>query len=226
MTATQLSIIIPVLNEAQCIACSLQALAPLRARGVQVIVVDGGSQDDTVVQASPLADLVINGPKGRARQMNAGAAQATADVLLFLHADTWLPDGADGQVISAIRAGATWGRFDVTIEGQSPMLRVVAAFMNLRSRYGGIATGDQAIFVRTESFARIGGFPDQPLMEDIELSKRLKRLAAPACLRTRVTTSGRRWETRGVWRTIVLMWGLRWRYWRGASPEQLARAYQ
>ncbi len=226
MTATQLAIIIPVFNEALSIESTLQSLAPLRARGVQVIVVDGGSQDNTVVLASPLADQVVNGSKGRARQMNAGAAQARADVLLFLHADTLLPDGADTQVISAIEAGATWGRFDVTIEGRSPMLRVVGTLMNLRSRYSGIATGDQAIFVRADSLARIGGFPDQPLMEDIELSKRLKCMAAPACLRTHVTTSGRRWDTRGVWRTIVLMWRLRWRYWRGDSPEQLARAYQ
>ena len=226
MTAAQLSIILPVLNEAQGIASALQALAPLRARGVQVIVVDGGSEDDTVQQARPWADQVLAGPKGRARQMNAGAARATGSSLLFLHADTRLPGHADGQVLSAIDAGALWGRFDVCIDGPSPMLRVVATLMNLRSRYTGIATGDQAIFVRADTFARVGGFPDQPLMEDIEISKQLKRLAPPACLRSRVMTSGRRWETYGVWRTIVLMWRLRWRYWRGESPEQLKNAYR
>jgi rSAM/selenodomain-associated transferase 2 len=226
MTATQLSIIIPVLNEAQGIASALQALVPLRARGVQVIVVDGGSQDDTVLQAQPLADQVLVGPKGRARQMNAGAERAIGTTLLFLHADTRLPVDADEQVLSATRSGALWGRFDVSIDGPSPMLRVVATLMNLRSRYTGIATGDQAIFLRADTFARVGGFPDQPLMEDIEICKRLKHLARPACLRSRVVTSGRRWETYGVWRTIVLMWQLRWRYWRGESPEQLKQAYR
>lgn len=226
LRGSELSIILPVLNEAQGIALTLQALAPLRMRGVQVIVVDGGSQDDTVAQARPLADHVLVSPKGRARQMNAGAAWATGASLLFLHADTRLPVYADEQVASAIRADALWGRFDVAINGASPMLRVVAILMNLRSRHTGIATGDQGIFVRADSFAYIGGFPDQPLMEDIEISKRLKHLAPPACLRARVVTSGRRWETHGVWRTIVLMWHLRWRYWRGESPEQLKRAYR
>lgn len=226
MTAAQLAIVIPVLNEAHGIESALNALAVLRARGVQVIVVDGGSHDDTVALALPLVDQVLTSTKGRARQMNAGAARATATNILFLHADTQLPVEADEQVLAALCAGAVWGRFDVSIEGTSPMLRVVAACMNLRSRLSGIATGDQAIFVRTDSFFQVGGFPDQPLMEDIELSKRLKRLARPACLPARVVTSGRRWEARGVWRTIVLMWSLRWRYWRGASPEQLARAYQ
>ncbi len=226
MTAAQLSIIIPVLNEADSIAPTLQSLASLRSRGVQVIVVDGGSLDDTVARASPLADHVLDSANGRARQMNAGAAVATGTTLLFLHADTRLPTGADLQALAAVLRGAVWGRFDVSIEGTLPMLRVVGALMNLRSRYTGIATGDQAIFVRADSFARVGGFPDQPLMEDIEISKRLKQLAPPACLRARVVTSGRRWETYGVWRTILLMWYLRWRYWRGESPEQLKRAYR
>jgi rSAM/selenodomain-associated transferase 2 len=223
---TSLSIIIPVLNEGEAIAACLHALSPLRARGVQVIVVDGGSQDDSLAQAQALVDLAVVSPRGRARQMNAGASLAQGDVLLFLHADTQLPDAADAMVLAAIAAGAHWGRFDVHIKGQSPMLKVVAGMMNLRSRLSGIATGDQAVFVKRAVFQSVGGFPDQPLMEDIELSKRLGRLAAPACLRERVSTSGRRWESRGVWRTIVLMWCLRWRYWRGESPEQLAQAYR
>lgn len=226
MTHASLSIIIPVLNEGVGISSTLQALAGLRARGVNVIVVDGGSRDDSLVQAKKFADHALQGPKGRARQMNTGAALTHADVLLFLHADTQLPEAADTLVLAAIGDGACWGRFDVTIVGESRMLRVVAAMMNLRSRLSGIATGDQAIFVQREAFQAVGGFPDQPLMEDIELSRRLSRLGAPACLRARVRTSGRRWEIRGVWRTILLMWRLRWRYWRGASPEQLARAYQ
>ncbi len=221
-----LSIIVPALNEATGIAPTLSALAPFRTRGAEVIVVDGGSADGTAALAAAQADRVIASARGRARQMNAGAALARAPVLLFLHADTRLPEGADRAIQAAIARGATWGRFDVRIEGRAPMLRVVAVMMGLRSRLTGIATRDQAIFVTWLAFQRAGGFPDQPLMEDIELSLRLRQNAPPACLRDRVVTSGRRWEQRGVWRTIFLMWRLRWRYWRGASPQALAEAYR
>ncbi len=221
-----LSIVMPVLDEAAGIRATLQALAPLRQRGAEVIIVDGGSSDTTVALATPWADRVLVAPKGRARQMNAGASQARADVLLFLHADTRLPARADEQVSAAMAGGALWGRFDVSISGRPFMLIVVAALMNVRSRCTGIATGDQAVFVRRTTFEAVQGYPDQPLMEDIELSCRLRRHAAPACLRARVTTSGRRWEARGVWRTIFLMWRLRWRYWRGESPTVLAKAYR
>ena len=221
-----LSIVVPVLNEAHGIRDTLAALAPLRQRGAEVVVVDGGSQDDTVALAQPLADAVIAGPRGRARQMNAGAVLAQADALLFLHADTTLPPEADRLVQAALAKGGRWGRFDVTLVGRHPMLRVVAAGMNLRSRLSGVATGDQALFMHRSAFDAVGGFPDQPLMEDVEISQRLRRLAPPVALRARVATSGRRWETRGVWRTIVLMWWLRWRYWCGASPERLAEAYR
>ena len=221
-----LSIIVPALNEAAGIVATLSALAPLRARGAELIVVDGGSEDGTPALACPWADQVVAGPRGRARQMNAGAALARAPVLLFLHADTRLPAGADGLIQAATTQGASWGRFDVHISGCARMLRVVAVMMNLRSRLTGIATGDQAIFVTRAAFERAGGFPDQPLMEDIELSLRLRRQASPACLRQQVVTSGRRWEQRGVWRTIWLMWQLRWRYWRGVSPQVLAEAYR
>ena len=222
----RLSIIIPVLNEAETIAARLDALQALRARGVEVIVVDGGSADDSAGRAAPLADRVITAPRGRGRQMNAGAEQATGEVLLFLHADTVLPDSATERIEAAVTGGALWGRFDVRIEGASVMLPIVAALMNGRSRLTGIATGDQAMFVRREAFDAVGGFPLQPLMEDIELSQRLLRRSRPACLRARVTTSGRRWEQRGVWRTIVLMWRLRWAYWRGVPAEVLAEAYR
>jgi rSAM/selenodomain-associated transferase 2 len=225
MTPT-LSIVVPVLDEAVGIVAALQALAPLRTRGVEVIVADGGSRDATAALARPWADAVFVAPRGRARQMNAGAARARGEVLLFLHADTRLPPDADALIARALRAGADWGRFDVRISGRPWMLAVVAMLMNRRSRWTGIATGDQAIFVRRAAFERVGGFPDQPLMEDIELSRRLRAIGRPACLRERVTTSGRRWETRGVWRTILLMWRLRWRYWRGESPESLAEAYR
>ncbi|TXL68296.1 TIGR04283 family arsenosugar biosynthesis glycosyltransferase [Zeimonas arvi] len=226
MTRPALSIVVPVLDEAGQIEATLAALAPLRHRGVELIVVDGGSQDGTVALARAEADAVLDAPRGRARQMNAGAAAARGEVLLFLHADTILPAEADRHVLRAVAGGRDWGRFDVRIAGRHPMLRVVARLMNLRSRLTGIATGDQGMFVRRELFQRIGGFPDQPLMEDIELSRRLRRVCAPACLPARAITSGRRWESRGVWRTIFLMWRLRWRYWRGESAHRLAAAYR
>ena len=221
-----LSIVIPAFNEAAGIEATLQALQPLRARGVELVLADGGSGDTTAAVARQWVDVVLDAPRGRALQMNAGAARARADALLFLHADTRLPPLGDGLVLRALAGDACWGRFDVRIEGRAWMLRVVAALMNLRSRLSGIATGDQAIFVTRQAFERVGGFPAQPLMEDIEISRRLKRLGRPACLSARVCTSGRRWEQRGVWRTIVLMWRLRWRYWRGESPVRLAEAYR
>jgi rSAM/selenodomain-associated transferase 2 len=221
-----LSIVIPALNEAAGIEATLQALQPLRVRGVELVLADGGSSDATQTLARPWVDAVVDAPRGRASQMNAGAAWARADALLFLHADTRLPPLGDVLVLQALAGAACWGRFDVRIEGRPWMLRVVAALMNLRSRASGIATGDQAIFVTREAFERVGGFPVQPLMEDIEISRRLKRLGRPACLGARVCTSGRRWEQRGVWRTILLMWRLRWRYWRGESAAQLAQAYR
>lgn len=221
----KLSIILPVLDEADAIAATLAHLQPLRAAGHEVIVVDGGSADATAALAEPLADRVVAAPRGRARQMNAGAAVARGGVLLFLHADTHLPE----QAVAVIRTGLahrSWGRFDVRIEGRPRLLRVVAALMNLRSRLTGIATGDQALFVRRAAFIAVGGYPEQPLMEDIELSKRLKRLGRPACLRDRVITSGRRWQAHGVWPTILLMWRLRFDYWRGVPAERLALRYR
>jgi rSAM/selenodomain-associated transferase 2 len=222
-----LSIIIPVLNEAAEIADTLAALAPLRACGVETIVVDGGSRDRTVALARPLADTVIESARGRAVQMNAGAAAAKpGNVLLFLHADTRLPAEADRLVLDGLaRSGRRWGRFDVRISGRHPLLRVVARLMNIRSRLTGIATGDQAIFVTRDLFDVIGGFPDIPLMEDVALSRALRRSGTPLCLRPRALTSGRRWEKGGVLRTIVLMWRLRFAYSLGAEPARLARRY-
>ena len=220
----KLSVIVPALDEADGVAATLEALAPLRAEGHEVIVVDGGSVDATAAIASRLADQVIQAPRGRARQMNAGAAIAGGHALLFLHADTRLPEDAWRLVLDAL-ARRGWGRFDVTIEGRSPWLSVVAFFMNWRSRLTGIATGDQAIFVRREVFAAAGGFPEIPLMEDVELSARLRTISMPACIAARAVTSGRRWERRGVLRTVLLMWRLRLAYFLGARPEDLARRY-
>ena len=222
----RLSIVVPALDEAAAIATTLAALAPWRAQGHEVIVVDGGSRDGTPALAAPHADRVLASAPGRARQMNTGAAAAQGDVLLFLHADTRLPAAAAAAVTRALQGGADWGRFDVRIEGRSSWFPLIAALMNLRSRLTGIATGDQALFVRSTLFRRLDGYAELPLMEDIELSRRLRALGRPACLRQQVLTSGRRWETRGVWRTVWLMWRLRWRYWRGTPAEVLARAWR
>ncbi|MCU0956678.1 MAG: TIGR04283 family arsenosugar biosynthesis glycosyltransferase [Hydrogenophaga sp.] len=224
----KLAIVVPVLDEADQVSSRLQALAPYRADGVHVVVVDGGSRDDTVQRATPLVDQVLVAPRGRSSQMNAGARAAAAlgaDTLLFLHADTRLPEGAVALIGRAMGNGAEWGRFDVHIEGRHPLLPMVATLMNLRSRLTGIATGDQAVFVRRRLFEAVGGFPEQPLMEDIALSVRLRQVSRPACLREHVTTSGRRWDRHGLWATIVLMWRLRAAYARGADPHALALRY-
>ncbi len=222
----RISVIIPALNEAAQITEVLQALASLRRRGHEVIVVDGGSSDGTPALADPLADQVLHATKGRALQMNAGAHAATGDVLWFLHADTMpLPD-ADEAILAALAQGNRgWGHFDVRLSGASILLRMVAALMNRRSRLSGIATGDQGIFVRRELFDLTGGFPEIPLMEDIALSRLLKKHSCPACIAQELVTSSRRWEQRGIWRTIFLMWRLRLAYFLGADPRKLAGQY-
>jgi rSAM/selenodomain-associated transferase 2 len=219
-----LTIVLPVLDEAAIIVGALHALAPLRARGTEVIVADGGSSDGTASLAQPLADRVIAAPRGRGAPMNAGAALGTGGMLLFLHADTTLPQNADRLIARALTRRA-WGRFDLRIAGRHPLLSLVARMINWRSRLTGIATGDQAIFLTREAFNAVGGFPDFPLMEDIAISRRLKRLCRPICIATPVVTSGRRWEYHGVLRTIVLMWRLRLAYYFGAEPARLAVRY-
>jgi rSAM/selenodomain-associated transferase 2 len=222
----RLSIILPVLNEGERIAPALARLQPLRARGVEVIVVDGGSRDATAARAEALADLVVASPRGRAMQMNAGAAASSGDVLLFSHADTQLPANADALIRAELQQKTcVWGRFDVQIEGRSKLLPLVASAMNVRSRLSGIATGDQAIFITREAFVAVGRFPDIALMEDIAISRKLKRLSRPACIRTPVVTSGRRWDEHGALRTIMLMWSLRLAYFLGTHPNRLARRY-
>ena len=220
-----LSIVVPVLDEAGTLAARLQALAPLRARGAELLVVDGGSGDGTRDIAQAHADRVLRAPRGRATQLNAGARAATGEVLLFLHADTQLPPEADRLIGAAIASDHVWGRFDVRIEGRHALLPMVAALMNLRSRWSGIATGDQALFVRRRVFESLGGFAPLPLMEDIDLSRRLKRIGPPACLREPVTTSGRRWDRNGFWRTVGRMWRLRAAFALGADAHALAQRY-
>ena len=223
----KLSIIIPMLNEAAQLPELCAHLSPLQRADCEIVFADGGSTDGSASLAEAAGVIVVNAARGRARQMNAGAARATGEALLFLHADTRLPQGAAQHIAQALADGRhCWGRFDVRIAGRAFMLRVIAQLMNWRSRFSGIATGDQAMFLRREVFERVQGYPDQPLMEDIELSKRLKQLSRPACIAHCVNTSGRRWETRGVWRTIFLMWRLRWAYWRGADAAGLAGRYR
>lgn len=216
----------PVLNEAKGIAVAIEALQGMRAAGCELIVVDGGSEDETVNIVRPMVDKVIVSGKGRARQMNAGVELAQQDILLFLHGDTLLPDHAYDCIVRGISdSDKVWGRFDVSISGDSLLLKMVEKLMNFRSRYSGIATGDQAIFVTKAAFIEMGGFPEQPLMEDIAFSQALKRISWPLCLRERVVTSARRWEENGIWRTIFLMWSLRFAYFIGISPERLVKVY-
>lgn len=207
--ADRLTIVIPALNEAAGIAAAVTAAC---AHAHRVVVVDGGSRDDTRSRATAAGASAIESARGRALQMNAGAAQATTPWLLFLHADCRLPPGAAEAVAAAAAGGARWGRFDVRLASARPSLAVVGAMMNHRSRLTGIATGDQAIFVERGLFESIGGFAPIPLMEDVELCRRLRRIARCACLRERVEVSARRWEARGVVRTVVEMWAWRAAY--------------
>ncbi|MEO7057648.1 MAG: TIGR04283 family arsenosugar biosynthesis glycosyltransferase [Caldimonas sp.] len=221
-----LVVVVPVLDEAEGLRARLLALQPLRDGGARVVVVDGGSRDASVAIAEAHADLVLTSPRGRATQMNAGAAALECRSLLFLHADTALPEGADRLVCAALASGHRWGRFDVRLDSARPAYRVIERLINLRSRLSGIATGDQAIFVDAAAFHAVGGYPDLALMEDIALSKRLKQLGRPACLHAVVVTSARRWQRFGVWRTVWLMWRLRAAFALGADPARLARSYR
>ncbi|MEX0802672.1 MAG: TIGR04283 family arsenosugar biosynthesis glycosyltransferase [Candidatus Binatia bacterium] len=220
----RVSVIIPVLNEEKTIGVTLAALPALAPH--EVIVVDGGSADRTREISAQSGATVLCAPGGRARQMNRGAQEATGDVLLFLHGDTRLPPTALDEIVAALKDPRyLGGRFDIELEGEHWMLKIVGALINHRSRITKVGTGDQAIFVRREVFTRMGGFPDIPLMEDIAFCRELKRLGGVACLRSRVITSARRWEVEGVWRTIVKMWTLKFLYLAGVSPVTLKRFY-
>jgi len=218
-----LSIIIPTLNEGATIARLLLSLQVARSAGVELVMVDGGSTDSTLSEAEGLVDLCLCSKVGRARQQNAGAAVASAPLLWFIHADSELIGDECLRLLHLPQP--CWGRFDVRLSERNWRFRLIAGLMNWRSRLTGIATGDQGIFVSADLFRAVGGFPDQPLMEDVEISRRLRRHQRPICLRTRITTSSRRWQTHGVWRTVMLMWLLRWRYFFGASPVDLHARY-
>lgn len=223
----KVSVIIPVLNEVAALENNLQRLNVLREQGHEIIVVDGGSEDGSQNIAEPQVDQLLASKRGRAAQMNKGAETATGDVLLFLHVDTILPiDGVESIIKNMKPTLNFWGRFDVCLSGGHRFFRVIEMMMNWRSRLSGIATGDQAIFISRKLFLRVQGFSDIPLMEDIEISRRLKKIEPPVCLSQKVVTSSRRWELNGVFKTIWLMWRLRLAYWLGADPVQLARQYR
>lgn len=224
---TRLSAIVPALNEAHGIAATLDTLSPLIAVGHELIVVDGGSRDATAAVARDRGACVVTATPGRAQQLNAGAAAAHGDLLWFVHADTRVAAPALAWLTqAAARSEVAWGRVAVRLDAERPLLRLVGWAMNLRSRLTAVATGDQGIFVRRDLFERVGGFPEQPLMEDVALCKRLRRHARPLCLPLGLTTSARRWQDNGAWRTILLMWRLRFAYWRGADPARLAALYR
>jgi rSAM/selenodomain-associated transferase 2 len=218
------SVIIPTLNEEKTIQFCLLALQPLR-NDCEIIIADGDSVDNTKILALPLVDKVMASAKGRAKQMNNGASYATGDILIFLHADTRLPENALPLIQQKISSTSQWGRFDIQLSGNSFMLKVIAQMMNWRSRLTGIATGDQVIFVMREAFEKAGQYPESNLMEDIALCKALKKISPPICLKDKVISSGRRWEHNGIYRTILLMWSLRLRYFFGTDPQTLAFLY-
>lgn len=224
----RISIVIPTLNEGATLEQTLEPLQSLRRRGHEVIVVDGGSADHTGAVASPYADRVLVVERGRALQMNRGAQAADGDILWFLHADTRIPAVAEQEILRAVGGSGPfrWGRFDVRLSGGHWLLRIIERCMNLRSRLSGIATGDQGIFLRRELFEAMGGYAEIPLMEDIDLSRRLKRQGPPCCSSEPLVTSSRRWEKNGILRTVLLMWYLRLCYFLGRSPQRLAGYYR
>jgi len=228
-----ISIIVPAYDEAETLPDWLSVLFSEHAVG-ECVVVDA-SEHKAFTRTATRLDAAISKPylryvaateKGRARQMNQGAELSEGAILLFLHADTLLPEAALAQIRRAIEAGAHWGRFDVSFDNPGRAFKMIAAMMNGRSRQTGIATGDQAIFVTRGAFDLVGGFDDIDLMEDIALCKKLKVIGPPACLKSTVTTSARRWEQKGIFRTIALMWGMRLAYWLGVSPARLATWYR
>ena len=220
-----ITIIIPVLNEESTIAGLLATLQPMRRQGHSVVVVDGGSSDRTLAACAGSVDAVRVTAAGRARQMNEGARAATGDILLFLHADTLLPGDAEARLAEFLGSSQSWGRFDVRLSGMQKSYRLIEFMINVRSWLSGIATGDQAIFVRRRVFEQVGGFPTIPLMEDLELSSRLRSCSWPYRVDSPVVTSSRRWEEKGIWRTVVLMWRLRLEYWLGVPADLLVKRY-
>lgn len=222
----RLSIVIPTLNEGARIGALLESLQPLRRMGCELIVADGGSTDRTGEEAASLVDCMVFSAPGRARQMNGGAGAAQGEWLWFVHADSGLTGRPQDYLAAILGCQRDWGRFDVRLDAPGVIFRVIESLMNRRSRLSGIATGDQGLFIRRDRFDAIGGYADIPLMEDIEICRRLRRTQRPASMGLRLSTSARRWRQCGVGRTVLLMWRLRLRYYLGADPHRLARAYR
>lgn len=222
----KISIIIPVLNEEVTLSKISSHLQSIKNQGHEIVVVDGGSNDNTLTVAHEITDLVIICPPGRAMQMNNGAAVATGDVFLFLHADTFLPDNIVQIISDLSEKENVWGRFDVRLSSHKTIYRIIERLINFRSCVTSIATGDQAIFIEKNLFNHIGGFPEIALMEDVEISRQLKKISAPVCVKYKVTTSSRRWETKGVVATVLMMWKLRLYYFFGVSPDKLNQLYR
>jgi rSAM/selenodomain-associated transferase 2 len=227
----KLSVIVPMLNEERDIARTLEAIATAGASAtdvtVEVIVVDGGSSDSSRDEARPRCSVLLVAPRGLARQMNAGAAVARGDALAFVHADTIVPRTFAGDVAAALAdRSVVGGRFDVGLDDHAPLFRLIGWLISLRSHLSRTGTGDQAIFVRRQVFERLGGYRDIELCEDLDLARRLKRIGRVACLRSRVTTSARRWRERGVLATTVRMWLVRIAFLVGVSPARLAHLYK
>src|SRR5258708_9650383 len=222
----KLSIVVPTLNEAAGIVAFLEPLQALRARGIEIVLADGGSGDATVAAATPFVDRVISAPRGRAVQMNSGAAIAAGDVLLFLHADCTLPALADVSILAGMASSRRrWGRFDVRLSGGPATFRLIERVLNLRSRLTGICTGDQGLFVERALFEESGRFPEIELLEDDTISGTLPLSGPPLCLPATLLVSSRRWEKHGIWRTMFLMWWLRLAYFLGGDPRHLAELY-
>lgn len=222
----KLSIIIPVLNEEENLAKLAGQLQSIKNQGHEVIIVDGGSVDNTLTIAHEVTDAIVVCAPGRAVQMNNGAAVATGDVYLFLHVDTFLPDNIIQIIFDLSPQESFWGRFDVRLSSEKKVYRLIEWLINFRSCLTSIATGDQAIFIEKNLFHRIGGFPEIALMEDVEISRQLKKLSASVCVKQKVITSSRRWESKGVVATVLMMWKLRLYYFLGVSPEKLNRLYR
>ena len=223
----RISIIIPILNESTILVRNLKNLQSARIQGHEIIVVDGGSEDKNEQLVIPLIDFFESSPRGRALQMNKCAEIANGDVLVFLHIDTFLPDDGLRAITRALEDQENgWGRFDIRLSGQCFLFRVIERMMNWRSRLSGIATGDQAIFISRDLFKKVQGFPIIPIMEDVEICRRLKKIQSPICLSQKVITSSRRWESGGIFKTVWMMWSLRLAYWFGEDPSRLVKRYK
>ncbi|MFT5321306.1 MAG: rSAM/selenodomain-associated transferase 2 [Pseudohongiellaceae bacterium] len=226
MSDNKITIIIPVLNDVDALKMLLPQLQACREQGHELLVIDGGSSDGSIPFSRNLVDRILMTGVGRGRQMNLGAENASHNILLFLHADSRISDQCLEELLAAMSESCNhWGRFDVQLDQPGFSYSVIAAMMNLRSRLSGVSTGDQGMFVRREIFHRVGGFQSISLMEDIALSKALRKHSRPVCLSSKLLTSARRWQQQGIVKTIFLMWSLRLAYFLGANPDKLAEIY-